>query len=510
MARAAGAERDRCSAERPRSRSPCSYRPEDCPAARRRRRLLGAPRALLAAQQHRRRRPASPCSSTTSTGPTPSRFASSTTWRRAWTASPLAVLATTRPGEGDTGAIARLAAAPETTAIGPRPLSAAATATLCERRLGADVAPEFAAACREATGGNPFFLEALLREAGERRLPDRRRRGAARARDRPHRCRPGRAAAPHGPAGGGRVAACGPRRCSATAPAPPRPRASPRYPSRRRREAADLLAATRDPQAGGPARVRTPDRAGGGVRRHRPARARRGACARRADPRRRRRARRADRGAGRGGGAGRRPRAGRPPAPGRGRRARAGSARGGRGLAAARAGGAPGAGGAGGGPARAGRPRSSASARPRPPSTSRRRPACSATTPSARDVGAPARPRVDHHGQGRPVGGRARGGDRGRGADGPGARPAARGRAGVARAAGDRGDPRAGGGAAERHGDLDGETPGERLVSRASPASAPGEASRPRGRRPTSRAPSPRAACSPSRTSTWAGPSTTS
>ena len=41
------------------------------------------------------------------------------------------------------------------------------------QRLGADVAPEFAAACREATGGNPFFLEALLREVSERRLsPD--------------------------------------------------------------------------------------------------------------------------------------------------------------------------------------------------------------------------------------------------------------------------------------------------------------------------------------------------
>jgi DNA-binding CsgD family transcriptional regulator len=79
----------------------------------------------------------------------------------------VAVLATTRPGEGDAGAIARLAAAPETRTIGPRPLSTEATATLCERRLGTGVAPEFAAACREATGGNPFYLEALLREAGE-------------------------------------------------------------------------------------------------------------------------------------------------------------------------------------------------------------------------------------------------------------------------------------------------------------------------------------------------------
>ncbi len=83
----------------------------------------------------------------------------------------LGLLATTRPGEGDSAAIARLAAAPETTAIGPRPLSTEATATLCERTLGAGVAPEFAAACRDATGGNPFFLEALLREARERGFP---------------------------------------------------------------------------------------------------------------------------------------------------------------------------------------------------------------------------------------------------------------------------------------------------------------------------------------------------
>ena len=80
---------------------------------------------------------------------------------------PLAVLASTRPGEGEAGELARLAAAPETTVLRPAPLSTEATARLCERRLGAGVAPEFAAACREASGGNPFYLEALLREAAE-------------------------------------------------------------------------------------------------------------------------------------------------------------------------------------------------------------------------------------------------------------------------------------------------------------------------------------------------------
>ena len=43
-------------------------------------------------------------------------------------------------------------------------------ATLCERRLGTAVADEFAAACHEATAGNPFLLEALLRDARDQGL----------------------------------------------------------------------------------------------------------------------------------------------------------------------------------------------------------------------------------------------------------------------------------------------------------------------------------------------------
>jgi tetratricopeptide (TPR) repeat protein len=80
---------------------------------------------------------------------------------------PLAVLAATRSGEKDTADMARLAAGPETTVLRPEPLTTEATATLCEQRLGAEVALEFSGACREATGGNPFYLEALLREASE-------------------------------------------------------------------------------------------------------------------------------------------------------------------------------------------------------------------------------------------------------------------------------------------------------------------------------------------------------
>jgi ATP/maltotriose-dependent transcriptional regulator MalT len=94
---------------------------------------------------------------------------------------PLAVLASTRSGESVTPDLARLAAGPETTVLRPRPLSTGATARLCARRLGAEAAPEFASACREATGGNPFFLEALLREVAERGLvPDARGADAVR------------------------------------------------------------------------------------------------------------------------------------------------------------------------------------------------------------------------------------------------------------------------------------------------------------------------------------------
>ncbi len=83
---------------------------------------------------------------------------------------PLAVLASARSGENVTPDLARLAAGPETTVLRPAPLTLAATRALSERALGAEVADDFAAACREATGGNPFFLEALLRDAAEQGL----------------------------------------------------------------------------------------------------------------------------------------------------------------------------------------------------------------------------------------------------------------------------------------------------------------------------------------------------
>jgi DNA-binding CsgD family transcriptional regulator len=77
---------------------------------------------------------------------------------------PLVLLASARSGQS-TADLARLVTGPETTVLRPAPLSIGAIAAFCEQRLGARVGDEFAAACREATGGNPFFLEALVREA---------------------------------------------------------------------------------------------------------------------------------------------------------------------------------------------------------------------------------------------------------------------------------------------------------------------------------------------------------
>lgn len=82
---------------------------------------------------------------------------------------PLAVVASVRPQSNVTADMARLLAAPEGITLRPGPLSVEATAVLCERELGAAVAQDFAEACHGATGGNPFFLQTLLREARELR-----------------------------------------------------------------------------------------------------------------------------------------------------------------------------------------------------------------------------------------------------------------------------------------------------------------------------------------------------
>lgn len=81
---------------------------------------------------------------------------------------PLLVVAAHRPSEGHGDELAQLAAAPEATSLRPRRLSREATGEICRGRLAADVAPEFVAACHAATGGNPFYLDSLLREVLDR------------------------------------------------------------------------------------------------------------------------------------------------------------------------------------------------------------------------------------------------------------------------------------------------------------------------------------------------------
>ena len=186
---------------------------------------------------------------------------------------PVAVFASTRSGENVTADLARLAAGPETTLLRPGPLSVEATAALCERRLGTSVAGEFATACHEATGGNPFFLEALLREAGEQEFPTESSEAT-----RVERIGPAAVAqavllrlsgAPAAATALVRaVAVLGDGASSGGCGSPGRRRRAGSRPRRRSPRGA------RDPEAGGGPGIRSPDRARGGVRGHRPTRAR--------------------------------------------------------------------------------------------------------------------------------------------------------------------------------------------------------------------------------------------
>ncbi|HEX8104966.1 MAG TPA: AAA family ATPase, partial [Solirubrobacteraceae bacterium] len=79
---------------------------------------------------------------------------------------PVLLVAATRPAEpgADQELLDALATAPAARALRPAPLSEAATAALVRRHLP-EAEDGFAAACHQATGGNPFLLGELLREA---------------------------------------------------------------------------------------------------------------------------------------------------------------------------------------------------------------------------------------------------------------------------------------------------------------------------------------------------------
>ena len=78
---------------------------------------------------------------------------------------PVSVLATLRPFERSASAalLSELVADPLATSIRPGALSAAATAELLGDTLGDPVGEAFAAACQEATGGNPLLLSELVK-----------------------------------------------------------------------------------------------------------------------------------------------------------------------------------------------------------------------------------------------------------------------------------------------------------------------------------------------------------
>jgi DNA-binding CsgD family transcriptional regulator len=96
---------------------------------------------------------------------------------------PLLLAATLRSSEPgtDTALLAEIAGDPLSERILPGPLSREAMPGLIERRLGAVPDPAFAAACHEATGGNPLLLDELLKGlAGEGVEPSASRVGVVR------------------------------------------------------------------------------------------------------------------------------------------------------------------------------------------------------------------------------------------------------------------------------------------------------------------------------------------
>ncbi len=80
---------------------------------------------------------------------------------------PVAMLLTARapdPAEDETAAMwAQLVSHPSAVVLYPRPLSQPAAVTVTRQRLGVEASEKFCRACHTATGGNPLFLNELLR-----------------------------------------------------------------------------------------------------------------------------------------------------------------------------------------------------------------------------------------------------------------------------------------------------------------------------------------------------------
>jgi DNA-binding NarL/FixJ family response regulator len=86
-------------------------------------------------------------------------------------ALPVLVAVATRPVREATSPLpAALLTEPGATVLRPAPLSAASVETLVRDTAGSEAEEDFAAACLEATRGNPFLLSELLREVRARRI----------------------------------------------------------------------------------------------------------------------------------------------------------------------------------------------------------------------------------------------------------------------------------------------------------------------------------------------------
>jgi DNA-binding CsgD family transcriptional regulator len=97
---------------------------------------------------------------------------------------PVAVIATRRPAES-AGLVSELAGNPLGHRISLRPLSPAAVARLIEDELEMPVEERFASSCHQATGGNPFLVEALIQSLQADELEPRDENAAAIAEVRP-------------------------------------------------------------------------------------------------------------------------------------------------------------------------------------------------------------------------------------------------------------------------------------------------------------------------------------
>lgn len=79
---------------------------------------------------------------------------------------PIIVIASLRPAESsaDSAMVRELMSDPRRLSVQPAPLTESAVAAITGARLGAQPEKAFAAACHEATGGNPLLLEEMLKE----------------------------------------------------------------------------------------------------------------------------------------------------------------------------------------------------------------------------------------------------------------------------------------------------------------------------------------------------------